>query len=231
MRIGLLLEFHAGDYDQPMPDPAVTHATMDAMIEEALTAERHGFHSVSVPDRHGRTGMLLPRAVPGAHDAGPRDRPGGARPASPGRDADAPDARRRDVLGHRQHVRGAAVHDAVARLSRGYWKQFGVPREKLLGRFIESLAVTKEALLGGRFDFEGKHYQVEDGLLVPQPYQPGGWPIWGGGNAVDAAIRRSADYGECWTCDDFPLRPDVWERQSASIAIARVSSARSPTSC
>ena len=92
--------------------------------------------------------------------------------------------------------------------------QFGIPREHLLGRFQEAIKVWQLAFKPERFDFMGKYWTVEDGLLAPQPYQEGGWPIWGGGNAVDAAIRRSADYGECWTCDPFPLMKEVWEHQT-----------------
>jgi alkanesulfonate monooxygenase SsuD/methylene tetrahydromethanopterin reductase-like flavin-dependent oxidoreductase (luciferase family) len=214
MRIGLLLELHAGDYDQPLPVPVVTEATMDAMIEEALVAERHGFHSVSVPDRHGRTECFFPGPFQVL--------------TTLARETD------RVALGSFTQV-STLMHPLLAAemfsvidnlsegrlfttLSRGYhegyWKQFGIPRERLLGRFLEAVAVIKESFKGERFDFEGKHFRVEQGLLVPQPYQPGGWPIWGGGNAVDAAIRRSAEYGACWTCDDFPLRRDVWMRQS-----------------
>ena len=33
---------------------------MDAMIEEGIVAERAGFHSLQVPDRHGRTECYFP---------------------------------------------------------------------------------------------------------------------------------------------------------------------------
>ena len=103
----------------------------------------------------------------------------------------------------------------------GYWDQFGVPHEKMLGRFLESVKIWKEAFKGERFDFDGKHWQVEQGLLTPGPYQEGGWPIWGGGNASPEAIRRSATYGEAMTADPCPKMPDVWnERVGAYKAAA-----------
>ena len=92
----------------------------------------------------------------------------------------------------------------------GYWDQFGIPHEKMLGRFLESIKIWKEAFKGERFDFDGKHWQVKQGLLTPGPYQEGGWPIWGGGNASPEAIRRSAKYGEAMTADPFPKLPEVW---------------------
>ena len=98
----------------------------------------------------------------------------------------------------------------------GYWQQFGVPQTHMLGRFQEAIKIWQIAFEGERFDFDGKYWQVEQGLLAPQPYQEGGWPIWGGGNAVPAAIRRSADYGVCWTCDPFPLMKEVWDEQAGT---------------
>ena len=60
MRIGYLIDLHKGGYDQPMPTPQDAHDTMEAMILEGITAERAGFHSIQVPDRHGRTECYFP---------------------------------------------------------------------------------------------------------------------------------------------------------------------------
>jgi alkanesulfonate monooxygenase SsuD/methylene tetrahydromethanopterin reductase-like flavin-dependent oxidoreductase (luciferase family) len=95
----------------------------------------------------------------------------------------------------------------------GYWGQFGVSQEKLLGRFLEAVRIWREAFKGERFDFDGKHWQVQQGLLTPGPFQPGGWPIWGGGNASPEAIRRSAGYGEAMTADPSPHLKEVWDER------------------
>ena len=60
MRIGYLIDLNKGGYDQPMPSPQDAHDTMDAMIEEGIIAERAGFHSLQIPDRHGRTECYFP---------------------------------------------------------------------------------------------------------------------------------------------------------------------------
>ena len=60
MRIGYLIDLHKGGYEQPMPAPQDAHDTMDAMIEEGIIAERAGFHSIQIPDRHGRTEAISP---------------------------------------------------------------------------------------------------------------------------------------------------------------------------
>jgi alkanesulfonate monooxygenase SsuD/methylene tetrahydromethanopterin reductase-like flavin-dependent oxidoreductase (luciferase family) len=91
-----------------------------------------------------------------------------------------------------------------------------VSQERLLGRFNEAIAVWRRAFEGERFDFSGDFYQVENGLLAPQPYQRGGWPLWGGGNANPAAIRRSAAFGDAWTCDPGPLLKDQWDERTGA---------------
>jgi alkanesulfonate monooxygenase SsuD/methylene tetrahydromethanopterin reductase-like flavin-dependent oxidoreductase (luciferase family) len=84
----------------------------------------------------------------------------------------------------------------------------------MLGRFLEALEIWRRAFTGERFDFDGRHWQVRGGQLQPQPYQPGGWPIWGGGNASAAAARRSAEYGDCWTCDPLPITDEAWRERA-----------------
>jgi alkanesulfonate monooxygenase SsuD/methylene tetrahydromethanopterin reductase-like flavin-dependent oxidoreductase (luciferase family) len=105
-------------------------------------------------------------------------------------------------------------------VSRGFlpafWGQFGIPEERMLGRFQETIRIWKRAFEGERFDFAGDHWQVRQGMLAPAAHQPGGWPIWGGGNASPAAARRSADYAESWTSDPLPLTDDVWNERSGA---------------
>src|SRR5581483_789815 len=60
MRIGYLVDLHGGPYDQPVPEPRDADEKMEAMIEEAILAERSGFHSIQIPDRHGRTETYFP---------------------------------------------------------------------------------------------------------------------------------------------------------------------------
>lgn len=216
MRIGYLIDLNKGGYDQPLPTPEDAHRTMEQMVEEGIVAEQAGFHSLQVPDRHGRTECYFP---------GPQQLL-----TILARETDRVAIGTYTFVATLPHPLYAAEQFAVidnlskgrlyTTLSRGYhpgyWQQFGIPQDKLLGRFKEAIHVFQEAMKGERFSFEGKHFSVEDGLLTPGPYQEGGWPIWGGGNAAPAAIRRSAEYGECWTCDPFPLMKDVWEAQAGA---------------
>ena len=214
MRIGYLIDLHKGGLGQPMPTPEDAHRTMEQMIEEGILAEKAGFHSLQIPHRHGRTECYFP---------GPEQIL-----TILARETERVAIGTYSFVATLTHPMKAAEQFAVidnlsqgrlyTAMSRGYhpayWQQFGIPQVKLLGRFKEAIAIWQQAFKGERFDFEGLHYQVDQGLLAPQPYQKGGWPIWGGGHVTDAAIRRSAEYGECWTCDPYPLLRDVWDRQA-----------------
>lgn len=214
MRIGYLIDLHKGGYDQPMPSPQDAHDTMEAMIEEGIVAEKAGFHSLQIPDRHGRTECYFP---------GPEQIL-----TILARETEKVAIGTFTLVHTLVHPMKTAEEFAVidnlsqgrlyTTISRGfhpgYWMQFGIPQERLLGRFQEATKIWKLAFEGERFDFDGKYWKVEQGLLAPQPYQEGGWPIWGGGNANEAAIRRSAEYGETWTCDPFPLMKEVWDAQT-----------------
>ncbi len=211
MRIGYLIDtFSPGEGRDEVA------GSLDAMIEEAQLAERAGFHSVAVPDRHHS---------PLTRFAGPEQLLTLlARETS------------RVAIGSYTHVgtlthpmHAAEQYSVIDNLSRGrlfttvsrgflpdYWGQFGVPTERMLGRFQESLAVWRHAFGGERFSFEGDFWQVRDGRLRPRPYQPGGWPIWGGGNVSAAAARRCADYGECWTSDPMPVADEAWEERAGA---------------
>ena len=54
-----------------------------------------------------------------------------------------------------------------------------------------------------RPSFAGEFYRFEDSLFFPKPAQPGGPPIWIGGNS-DAAISRTATLGDAWHADEVP---------------------------
>ncbi len=60
MRIGYLLDTHKGSYGQPVPNREDAASTIDALIEEAVVAEKAGFHSIQVPERINRTETYFP---------------------------------------------------------------------------------------------------------------------------------------------------------------------------
>jgi len=217
LRIGYLIDTNRGQYDQPLPSPDDASCTLDAMIEEGILAEKSGFHSIQIPDRHGRTEsyfgsplnllMILARETSkvaiGSYCLV-------------------------NTLYHPMHIaEQCAIIDNLSRgrlymtwgrgYHAGYWGQFGIPQERILGRFLENVKIVEKALLskGERFTFNGDFYRVDDGMLSPQSYQLPRFPFWGGGQ-LPKAIARCAEYSESWTCDDFPIQKAVWDEQAGA---------------
>ena len=217
MRIGYLIDTNKGAYDQALPDREDAAATLEAMIEEGILAEQAGFHSVQIPDRHGRTesyfGGPLNLLTILAHET----------------DKVALGAYCLvNTLYHPMHVaEQCAIIDNISRgrlymtwgrgFHQGYWDQFGIPAEKMLGRFLDSVRLIDKALesKGERFDWDSEFHQVRNGMLSPNCYQQPRFPFWGGGQ-LPKAIERCGVYAESYTCDDFPILPAVWEDQAGA---------------
>jgi probable F420-dependent oxidoreductase len=75
------------------------------------------------------------------------------------------------------------------------YRMFGAPqkgRGKLLSEFAQ---ILKRAWTQDRFSFSGDHFAYDDISITPKPARAGGPLIWLGGSA-DAALRRSALYGD-----------------------------------
>jgi alkanesulfonate monooxygenase SsuD/methylene tetrahydromethanopterin reductase-like flavin-dependent oxidoreductase (luciferase family) len=208
MRIGYMIDSY-----HPARDRESIADSMDAMIEEGLAAERAGFHGLVAPDRHRAPECRFP---------GPEQLL-----TVLARETEHVALGSFTFLNTLTHpMRSAEQFSLIDNLSRGrlfttvsrgflpeFWGQFGIQEQRLLGRHLEGLRVWRQAFSGERFDFDGEHWQVRGGRLAPAPYQPGGWPIWGGANASVAGARRAAEQAECWTCDPLPMPDEVWEER------------------
>ena len=60
MKIGYLLDTHAGAYDRPQPTREEVSAFIDQLHAEADLVEQYGFDSIQVPERHGRAECFFP---------------------------------------------------------------------------------------------------------------------------------------------------------------------------
>jgi len=97
---------------------------------------------------------------------------------------------------------GAAWYD---REHHGLGVPFPATRERF-ERLEETLQIVKQAWNGGgRFD--GRHYQLSEITLVPQPLQPGGPRVMIGGDGERRTLRLVAQYADA--CNLFAADPSV----------------------
>lgn len=85
---------------------------------------------------------------------------------------------------------------------RAEFRSAGVPFEKRVGTFMEGMRLCKALWTGKPVDWDGR-WHVEQGVIGPTPYRPGGPPLWGGGSAP-AALERAGKHFDGW----FPSGPD-----------------------
>jgi alkanesulfonate monooxygenase SsuD/methylene tetrahydromethanopterin reductase-like flavin-dependent oxidoreductase (luciferase family) len=209
MKVGYLLDTHAGPYDGPVPDRETVARSMEAFLEEGRIADEVGFDSIQVPERHMRTETHFP-------------------PPLQLLTALAPITKQAKLATHTlvltlYHPMQVAEHVAVLdNLTRGrviltvamgyhddYWRMFGMTRKDRRDRFIESVEILKLAFGDEAFDYHGEHFQLEDVQLLPRSYQPGGPELWMGGH-FDPAIERAGRMGDAWCGDPFPILQDIW---------------------
>jgi len=72
----------------------------------------------------------------------------------------------------------------------------GVSFEKRIGRMLEQIRLCRALWSGQTIDWDGL-YTVTQGQLAPEPFTPGGPPLWGGGG-VDGAQKRAGRYFDGW---------------------------------
>ena len=79
----------------------------------------------------------------------------------------------------------------------------GVPFERRVGRFLETLEICRALWRQDGVSFSGKHFTLENVTMEPKPHRPGGPPIWIGGSGP-TALREAARF-DAW----FPTGPSV----------------------
>ena len=79
----------------------------------------------------------------------------------------------------------------------------GVPWDRRVGRFLETLQICRALWTRDHVSFSGKHFTLQDVTLEPKPHHAGGPPIWIGGSGP-TALREAANF-DAW----FPTGPHV----------------------
>ena len=79
----------------------------------------------------------------------------------------------------------------------------GVPFDRRVGRFLETLEICRALWSRDGVTYQGKHFTLDDATVEPKPHRPGGPPIWIGGSGP-TAFREAARF-DAW----FPTGPSV----------------------
>jgi F420-dependent oxidoreductase-like protein len=94
---------------------------------------------------------------------------------------------------------------------------FGIPFYDFPTRyamFEDALEVTVRLLLSdGPVSYNGKHFQLDDAILLPRPSRPGGPTLLIGGNGPKRTLPLVAKYADEWNAVYLPL--DVYKERYA----------------
>jgi probable F420-dependent oxidoreductase len=80
-----------------------------------------------------------------------------------------------------------------------------VPLNERGQRATEAIEIIRKYWAGGRFDYDGKIFKLQDVDMLPLPVQPGGPPIWVSGRQ-EGPMRRAATLGDGW--NPYMYTPD-----------------------
>ena len=79
----------------------------------------------------------------------------------------------------------------------------GVPWDRRVGRFLETIEICRALWQRDAVTFHGKHFSLDGATVEPKPHRAGGPPIWIGGSGP-TAFREAARF-DAW----FPTGPSV----------------------
>src|SRR5262245_43744867 len=96
----------------------------------------------------------------------------------------------------------------------------GVPFERRVGRFLETLEICRALWTRDNVSFSGKHFTLEGATVEPKPHRPGGPPIWIGGSGPTAL--REAPRFDAWvpTGPSVEFSAEHWPRVQAAAKAA-----------
>ena len=103
---------------------------------------------------------------------------------------------------------GRAVFGVGLGYSAHEFDAFGVEPGTRVARFEESLRIVRAMWSGDEVDVEGRFHSVRGARPSVLPVQPGGPPVWVGGQAA-GAVRRAARMGDAWYAPPFPTHTEL----------------------
>jgi alkanesulfonate monooxygenase SsuD/methylene tetrahydromethanopterin reductase-like flavin-dependent oxidoreductase (luciferase family) len=109
----------------------------------------------------------------------------------------------------------------------GYRQQeydvFGVDRDDAVGRFIEGVEIIRRLWTEDHVTYHGKHFDLEEVAIRPQPLQDPRPPIWAGASN-EASVRRAARTTDAFLGAHVPF--DLAQRQIADFRDERAETDR-----
>jgi probable F420-dependent oxidoreductase len=113
---------------------------------------------------------------------------------------------------------------------RSEYESLGVPFEERGPRMDEAITLMRRYWTEPSVTFRGQFYRAEAMGMDPKPVQPGGPPIWIGGDS-EAALRRVGRLGDGWMAmaDSDDVLPSAPEKR-AIIQAAAEAAGRDPAS-
>jgi probable F420-dependent oxidoreductase len=113
---------------------------------------------------------------------------------------------------------------------RSEYESLGVPFEERGRRFDEAITLMRRYWTEPSVTFRGQFYRAEAMGMDPKPVQPGGPPVWIGGDS-EAALRRVGRLGDGWMAmaDSDEVVPSAPEKR-AIIQAAAEAAGRAPAS-
>jgi F420-dependent oxidoreductase-like protein len=95
-------------------------------------------------------------------------------------------------------------------------RKFGVPFYDVPTRYellTDALEITMRLLMSdGPVSYAGKHFSLDDAILLPRPKRPGGPPILIGGNGPRRTLPLAAKYADEW--NGVFISPEVYKERS-----------------
>ena len=107
-----------------------------------------------------------------------------------------------DRIAEGRLILGAGIASDTPAIRREF-AATGVPWDRRVGRFLETLEICRALWSRDGVSFAGKHFTLEDVTVEPKPHRPGGPPIWIGGSGP-IAFREAARF-DAW----FPTGPSA----------------------
>lgn len=109
------------------------------------------------------------------------------------------------------------------------YRAFGFPYDHRVSRFEEAFTIIRGLLRGGRVDFDGAYYRVEDCVLDPGPTRPGGPPLMLG-SASPRMMRIGLPHVDAWNVwwSDYGNTPGGFAAVRDRVGEAAVQAGRMP---